>query len=587
MAESAGAASLITFPGPYVQASENDSAALVLMHEPGIELLGSVLQPAGSLFEDSVSRGLAVEASRALQTAFRELGVEVVTVTEVLRRAGQNNRAALEDLAFQCVAYRFDGDVDALTPAEFRVLSSAYRRQQLTMKSVEELVEIVLTRPQLNLTNSAVNTRLILRDVRLQPLTNLVFCRDQQIVTARGLVMGRLSAPQRRHEPIVTEFCFQQLGIPVIGRIPPTETLEGGDFLAVSEDLAMLGIGLRTTYGAALHLMENDLLGVRRFAVVRDEHDLAQERMHLDTVMNILGPGHVVLLDTLLPRRVDASETTPADAARIDVLTEGTPNAWAPSPIARYVDVWERIEPRRVRAAATAAATAASEEAGHCKAAANVSGVAAAAAATSAAMGDAATQSDEEDGCALCGAITTCLKCGTATSPITDLPERASARPSPAMPPGPRRWPEGFSRSAGDDEPGPCLHRVPGKPIELPRDDGTLPTPKPPRMRYALRRRHVELTAFLRQEGFLVVPVTDALQKAYCINFINTGHAADRGILTVHHALPDLVRREGFNGSIKYVELEGITRMYGAAHCCTQVFRKPVTWHRPSARDLM
>ena len=48
----------------------------------------------------------------------------------------------------------------------------------------------------------------------------------------------------------------------------------------------MLGIGLRTKIEAAYYLMNNNLLGSRRFALVIDEFDLDQQRIYLDTYFN-------------------------------------------------------------------------------------------------------------------------------------------------------------------------------------------------------------------------------------------------------------------------------------------------------------
>ncbi len=49
-------------------------------------------------------------------------------------------------------------------------------------------------------------------------------------------------------------------------------------------------------------------------------------------------------------------------------------------------------------------------------------------------------------------------------------------------------------------------------------------------------------------------------------------------ILSVHKDLEAVVRASlppgVFNGVIEYVEYAGITAMYGAAHCTTQVFRE-------------
>ena len=43
--------------------------------------------------------------------------------------------------------------------------------------------------------------------------------------------------------------------------------------------------------------MNNNLLGSRRFALVIDEFDLDQQRMHLDTYFNILNNEYCLVFD--------------------------------------------------------------------------------------------------------------------------------------------------------------------------------------------------------------------------------------------------------------------------------------------------
>lgn len=45
-----------------------------------------------------------------------------------------------------------------------------------------------------------------------QPLSNLVYTRDQQVTTCKGIVMGRLRSSQRQLEVEVMRFCFEKLG---------------------------------------------------------------------------------------------------------------------------------------------------------------------------------------------------------------------------------------------------------------------------------------------------------------------------------------------------------------------------------------
>ena len=71
----------------------------------------------------------------------------------------------------------------------------------------------------------------------------------------------------------------------MIGEIEAEGFLEGGDFTPAGQDLALLGIGLRSNMEAAQQLMDNDLLGSRRFAVVRDDFEQHQvdSCAHVDT----------------------------------------------------------------------------------------------------------------------------------------------------------------------------------------------------------------------------------------------------------------------------------------------------------------
>lgn len=53
--------------------------------------------------------------------------------------------------------------------------------------------------------------------IEIDPLSNLIFTRDQQIITARGLVMGNTQTTVRRFEKVVMKAVFKQLNIPLIG----------------------------------------------------------------------------------------------------------------------------------------------------------------------------------------------------------------------------------------------------------------------------------------------------------------------------------------------------------------------------------
>ncbi len=62
----------------------------------------------------------------------------------------------------------------------------------------------------------------------------------------------------------------------MVGEIEAPGFLEGGDYFSAGRDLAMVGIGLRSNFEACRQLMEKDLLGTSRLAIVRDEYEQHQ-----------------------------------------------------------------------------------------------------------------------------------------------------------------------------------------------------------------------------------------------------------------------------------------------------------------------
>jgi len=209
-------------------------------------------------------------------------------------------RDKLINLAERNLKYIFIGDINTLTDEEKYYLSDEYKRKVFTEYSKEDLVEVVLTKPTVVLEKSPQNT--IYRTVRYEqhPLGNLVFTRDQQIVTSKGVILGNLNSLQRQEEIEIMKLCFELLQIPIIGEIKEPGKLEGGDFFPLG-DIAFIGVGLRSNYNAVNYMLNNDLFGTQRVIVVEDNNDKNQDRMHLDTIFNIVDGKTVVLLETIIP----------------------------------------------------------------------------------------------------------------------------------------------------------------------------------------------------------------------------------------------------------------------------------------------
>ena len=54
------------------------------------------------------------------------------------------------------------------------------------------------------------------------------------------------------------------------------------------------------------------------------------------------------------------------------------------------------------------------------------------------------------------------------------------------------------------------------------------------------------------------------------INFLNVG---DNTIISVHPNLNEKLKKNGHNGKVIYVDYSSVKKLYGAAHCSTQVGR--------------
>jgi arginine deiminase len=174
----------------------------------------------------------------------------------------------------------------------------------------EMLVQSLVLSPSLSFVRGR-GTRSVSSYTTLRmPLTNLFFLRDQQAVTDRGIVVGRLAKPQRRREAEITSFVWRASGERPVATVR-RGTFEGGDFLPAGE-FALLGTGDRTNATGVKEFLASGV-GFAEVGVVRQpRHPLLAKpdpmvNMHLDTYLNFPGDGIAVGHREML------------EAARVDV----------------------------------------------------------------------------------------------------------------------------------------------------------------------------------------------------------------------------------------------------------------------------
>jgi arginine deiminase len=195
------------------------------VNEPALPNWMGSCHPNGSLYEKPLDLRAAQREHERFREELRNHGCIVHTVREILAQDCDVDvmaREHLEELAMGSMTYVLAKTAsgaadDDLTSTERQLLSPEYKKSCIEKMDVEQLVEVVLTRPTIVLEKADKDTELLVVNYSYEPLVNLLFCRDQQITTAKGVIMGRPRSRIRQQEVEVMEFCFNKLGVPVIG----------------------------------------------------------------------------------------------------------------------------------------------------------------------------------------------------------------------------------------------------------------------------------------------------------------------------------------------------------------------------------
>jgi N-dimethylarginine dimethylaminohydrolase len=105
-----------------------------------------------------------------------------------------------------------------------------------------------------------------------------VYARDPAITVPGGAIVGRMAVRMRRgEEPQVTR-TLARLGMPILGTITGTATLEGGSFCKLRPGLAALGTSIRVNHEGARQLRALlELIGVELIVV-----PIAGYSIHID-----------------------------------------------------------------------------------------------------------------------------------------------------------------------------------------------------------------------------------------------------------------------------------------------------------------
>lgn len=212
--------------------AEWDLPQVILMHTPGDEIFYGLLHANAALFEAPFDGYAAQREHQNYISTLQKNGIKVVQIVDVLlmgtlnedgsKREGRELDELIEFADRSLTYYMPTG-----WPQETFIAQVKYKQETLRNLHPRNLVRIILERPSIHLRDSSEhNTKFIAQPYESSPLMNMHFLRDQQITTAKGIVLGRMNSTQRENEVNIMSFVFHKLGINPIYRVSGQGRLE-------------------------------------------------------------------------------------------------------------------------------------------------------------------------------------------------------------------------------------------------------------------------------------------------------------------------------------------------------------------------
>ena len=275
--------------------AEWDTLRDVVVHRPGIEMFFGLIEPFAFLYERSFNMDQAIHEHNELRRALEATGARVHRLRALAIRQAKEDPEIVRHLqGYAKKIVKFEGSSDEVRRArrEFET--------NLADWGVQTLFNILALRPSIELDEKR-GIRVIFPRVSLDvPLANLFFMRDQQVASDTGLIVGRMSKPQRRMEPALTGTILEMAGAKIVHRVTAPGTFEGGDFIPAGR-FAMIGVGDRTNWSGASQVLKHGV-GFPEIALVHQPaHPLVPGDkpdpmidMHLDTYLNFPARGVAV-----------------------------------------------------------------------------------------------------------------------------------------------------------------------------------------------------------------------------------------------------------------------------------------------------
>lgn len=259
----------------------------VLLHRPGAELEALTPDTLGRLlFDDIPFMGVAQKEHDAFADLLRENGVEVVYYVDEAAKAFSDPHVKDEFIAEFLKLSRINsiGMKNSITE---------YLKSMDTKEMVEKIIA-GMKRSEVGNTEITSLVDLIEgSDPFLStPMPNLYMTRDPGACVGEGINIHHMAKETRRREALILRYIFKysegfaKESDQIWYDLRDSYSIEGGDVMVFSKDIACVGLSQRTTTVAAENFARN-LLGNSDFKKVL-AFDIPKQFSHMDTVFTMV-----------------------------------------------------------------------------------------------------------------------------------------------------------------------------------------------------------------------------------------------------------------------------------------------------------
>ncbi|MFN3840497.1 MAG: dimethylarginine dimethylaminohydrolase family protein [Cyclobacteriaceae bacterium] len=129
-----------------------------------------------------------------------------------------------------------------------------------------------------------------------------IYCRDASIATDYGMIICNMGKPARKYEPAAEQHEFEKLNIPVLGKIQPPGTLEGGDVAWIDKTTLAVGHTYRTNDEGIAQLRQLlEPKGVAVWVADMPHYKGPSDVFHLMSVFSPVDKNLAVVYSPLMP----------------------------------------------------------------------------------------------------------------------------------------------------------------------------------------------------------------------------------------------------------------------------------------------